>query len=226
MKKIIASLILSLIFISFSFFYPSEDKKELPEQVTVKPTSIEKGKASTVKETASNPKEKRNVSQVMVVRNKDSEQDKPQTNNFRINRVKEVIEENALAIEETKLVPMEKASERQTRLSLIRTSFKYPLIILEEKGDLRNPKAEVVDSAHAQVAGHFIVRFLPFFEKEMLEERLNEMGCELGTAIGEDSYLVKIKGETTIDLHFNKKEAVGNLTDFIEEVQKRWTVLA
>ena len=141
-----------------------------------------------------------------------------------INRVKEVIEDNTLAVEETKLIPQEKASDRQTRLSLMRTTFKYPLLILEETGDFSDPEEEKIESAQAQVAGHFIVRFLPFLPKELLQDRLSEVGCELGSSVGDDAYLVKIKEEPTIDLHFTKKEAVQSMIDVIEDVEPDYFV--
>ena len=219
MKKIIASFLLFLILIGFSFLKESNKEIKSPNGASVKLTPIPKNKVLESKESAPNPKQITNESDVAERESNQPEQQKLKIKSSRINRIKEVIEENALAVEETKIVPQEKASERQTRLSLIRTTFKYPLLILEEKGDFRNPKEEKVESAQAQVAGHFIVRFLPFLPKEILQQRLNEMGCELSSSVGDNAYLVKIKEEPTIELHFSKKEAVQSLTDLIEEVE-------
>ncbi|MDA8775481.1 S8 family serine peptidase [Opitutales bacterium] len=219
MKKIIASFLLFLILIGFSLLKESNKEIKSSNEVSVKLTQIQKNKVLESKVSDSNPKQITSKNNLAVQTYNQPDEQEPESKNPLINRIKEVVEENALAVEETKIIPQEKASERQTRLSLIRTTFKYPLLILEEIGDFSNPKEEIVESAQAQVAGHFIVRFLPFLPKEILQQRLNEMGCELSSSVGDNAYLVKIKEEPTIELHFSKKEAVQSLTDLIEEVE-------
>ena len=70
-------------------------------------------------------------SNLVVQKYNQPDQQEPENKNPLINRIKEVVEENSLAVEETKIIPQEKASERQARLSLIRTTFKYPLLIFK-----------------------------------------------------------------------------------------------
>ena len=224
MKKIIASFLLFLILIGFSFLKERNKEIKLSNEVSVKLTQIQKNKVLESKVSASNPKQITSKSNLVVQKYNQPDQQEPENKNPLINRIKEVVEENSLAVEETKIIPQEKASERQARLSLIRTTFKYPLLILEETGDFSDPDDEKIESVEAQVAGHFIVRFLPFLPKEIIQQRLNEMGCELGSIVGENSYLVKIKEEPTIDLHFDKKDEVESLTDLIEEVEPDYFV--
>ena len=226
MKKIIASILITLIIIGFSFFKPSEDKVETTTQVAEQVEAKASSPLSDNKEEETAPSLTQVTEEVeaTVAATKKVEPLQVQPEKLPINRVKEVIEDNTLAVEETKLIPQEKASDRQTRLSLMRTTFKYPLLILEETGDFSDPEEEKIESAQAQVAGHFIVRFLPFLPKELLQDRLSEVGCELGSSVGDDAYLVKIKEEPTIDLHFTKKEAVQSMIDVIEDVEPDYFV--
>ena len=140
MKKIIASFLLFLILIGFSFLKESNKEIKSPNEASVKLTPIPKNKVLESKVSDPNPKQITNESDVAERESKQPKQQELKIKSYRINRIKEVIEENVLAVEETEIVPQEKASERQTRLSLIRTTFKYPLLILEEKGDFSNPK--------------------------------------------------------------------------------------
>ena len=170
MKKIIASFSFFLILLGFSFLNKSSKEFKSSNEVSVNLTPIQKNKVLESKESAPNPKQITNESNVAEQESSQPAQQELEIKSSPINRIKEVVEENALAVEETKIVPQEKASERQTRLSLIRTTFKYPLLILEEKGDFSNPKEEKIESTQAQVAGHFIVRFLPFLPKEIIQQ--------------------------------------------------------
>jgi hypothetical protein len=167
MKKIIAAILLTLILIGFSFFNPSEEKgetiKQVANQTTPKsstPLSNKQGEEPVPSINMVNKKVDAIVAGQRKVEPLQAEQEK-----LPINRVKEVVEDNTLAVVETEIIPQDKASDRQTRLSLIRTTFKYPLLILKETGDFSDPEEEKIESVEAQVAGHFIVRFFTFSSK-------------------------------------------------------------
>jgi subtilisin family serine protease len=224
MKKIIATFSFFLMLIGFSLLNKNEEEIKSPKEVSVKLTPIQKNKVLESKLSSADPKPNLTESHFSAAEQTIPKPQESESKSIVPSRIKEVIEENTLAIEETKIISQEKASDRQTRLSLIRTTFKYPLLILEETGNFSNPKKEKIESAQAQVAGHFIVRFLPSLQKEILQQRLHDVGCELGSSVGNDSYIVKIKEDPTIDLHFAKKEAVESLTNVIEEVEPDYFV--
>ena len=224
MKKIIASILFCLLLISFSFLIRNKEEKEFPMQESEGLSQIAKNEVLIGNENATEIKINLPEVQEFPIEQIKSKKYELPVENITTNRIKEVVDRNTVAVEESTIIPQEKESGVQTRLSLLRTTFKYPLLILEETGNFSDPKKEKIESVQAQVAGHFIVRLLPFLQKEILQEKLNEMGCELGSVIGEDSYLVKIKEEPTLDLHFNKKKAVESLTDLIEVVEPDYFV--
>jgi len=224
MKKNIASFLFCLILISFSFIISNKKEKESPMQASKEPNPIPKNEVLKGKENANETKINSLQVQGFSVEQIKSKKSEAPIENIPANRIKEVVGQNTVSVEESTIIPQEKASDLQTRLSLIRTTFKYPLLILEEKGDFRNSQQEKVESAQAHVAGHFIVQLSPFVEKEVIQERLNELGCELGSEVSGNSFLVKIMEEPTLEMHFNKKEAMQSLNDIIEEVEPDYFV--
>ena len=95
---------------------------------------------------------------------------------------------------------------------------------MEETGDFSDPEEEKIESAQLRLPVISLSGFCLSSKGTFTGMRLSEVGCELGSSVGEDAYLVKIKEEPTIDLHFTKKEAVQSMIDVIEDVEPDYFV--
>ena len=87
-------------------------------------------------------------------------------------RVIEILEKVKIATKESVIKTSQENEAFDTRISLVETSMKYPLMIVEEKGINFGQAEEEVASANAFVATHFMLQVLPGTNLVELEEKL------------------------------------------------------
>lgn len=110
------------------------------------------------------------------------------------------------------------------RVSLHKTSFKYPYLIVEESVKIDKTGEETVETAQALVADHLLVNLISGVDMEMAKVSLNDLNCSLGEKISEGVYLVNIKGEPSIEGHFEKRDLLGKIDEVIEIVEPDYFV--
>tara|TARA_B100001057_G_scaffold220615_1_gene220994 strand:- start:2917 stop:12516 length:9600 start_codon:yes stop_codon:yes gene_type:complete len=139
----------------------------------------------------------------------------------------QTIEEITLKVMESKkqnLVKNELGGDQLNRLTLRKTSFKYPYLIVEESLTVDSEGKETVHQVEALVADHLIVNLQPDVDLEMANEELKELNCSLGDKITEGLYLVNIKGKASIDNHFEKRELLNEIDHLVEIVEPDYFV--
>ena len=101
-----------------------------------------------------------------------------------------IIKDDIYRVTESEITSRNTASNLDTRISLIETSFKYPNLIVEEKGEFFGTVNESVKSSKIHVATHFIVHLLPGFKDSEFQNKLFELGCSLEGSIGERTFII------------------------------------
>ena len=140
-------------------------------------------------------------------------------------KVIEVIEKVKMATVDTVIKPST-TSGLDTRISLVRTSMKHPMMMIEEKGEFFGKPNENVQSANAHVATHFMLQVRPGINLLKLEEKIVSLGCVIGEKLKDETFIVNLNQEASIDEHFAVKEALTDLTDLIEVVEPDYFVYA
>ncbi len=105
------------------------------------------------------------------------------------------------------------------RISLRKTSFKYPYLIVEESLTVNSDGEETLDHAEALVADHLIVNLKPYVDLDMAKEELKDLNCSLGDKITEGVYLVNLEGKPSIEEHFEKRELLDEIEHLVEIVE-------
>jgi len=116
--------------------------------------------------------------------------------------------------------------ERATkkRISLRKTSFKYPFLIVEESIRLNSNGNEVIEQVEALVADHLLVNLHPSVNLEQAKLHLNDLNCSLGEKIAEGIYVVSINGKPSIDNHYQKRAAIAEIKEIVEVVEPDYFV--
>ena len=140
-------------------------------------------------------------------------------------KVIEIIEEVKMATVESVIKPST-TSGLDTRISLVRTSMKHPMMMIEEKGEFFGKPNENVESVNAHVATHFMLQVRPGINLLKLEEKIVSLGCVIGEKLTDETFIVNLNQEASIDEHFAVKEALTDLTDLIEVVEPDYFVYA
>jgi subtilisin family serine protease len=115
-------------------------------------------------------------------------------------------------------------SVQNKRISLRKTSFKYPYLIVEESLSVNAEGKESVSKVEALVANHLIINLQPHVDLEMAKEELKDLNCSLGDKITEGVYLVNIKGKPSIKNHFEKRESLNQIDHLAEIVEPDYFV--
>jgi len=138
----------------------------------------------------------------------------------------EMLDEIKVSTNESVIESAKKNAELESRISLIETKTKYPLMIVEEKGSNFNQKNEEILSATAHIATHFMIQVKQSINLVDLETKLNSLGCKLGSEVRKDCFLVEIMDEPTIESHYAKRDAVEAMDTFVGNVEPDYWVYA
>jgi hypothetical protein len=141
-------------------------------------------------------------------------------------RVIEILEKVKVATRESRIETTKDEQKLDTRVSLVQTSMKHPLMILEESGKFFGKAQEQVQSTNAHVATHFILQVRPGTNLVAFQERLASLGCEVGEKLSDENFIIKITKEPSIDEHYAVQDALENLNDFVELVEPDYLVYA
>ena len=137
------------------------------------------------------------------------------------------IDEITLEVMESKdekSVKNQLGDDQVNRFTLRKTSFKYPYLIVEESLTVDSDGKETVHKVEALVADHLIVNLQPNADLKTANDELNDLNCSLGDKITENVYLVKIKGNPSIDNHFQKRELLNKIDHLTEIVEPDYFV--
>jgi len=141
-------------------------------------------------------------------------------------RIIEVLEEATVAELESTINSQSSPQKPETRVSLLETSMKYPMVILEEKGQSFGQKNEQVFSADAHVASHLMLSIKPGTNLVLFQQKLSSMGCEIGEQLGERNFIIKLKEKPSIENHYALKEKLESLDGFVDSVEPDYLVYA
>ena len=141
-------------------------------------------------------------------------------------RVLEILEDVKIAIKESVIKNAEGNQALDTRISLVETSMKHPLMILEEKGTKFGQTGEEVITANAHVATHFMLQVVPGTNLVALEEKLSALGCTIADKLTDESFIVEISQDPTIDEHYAVKEALEGIEEYVDVVEPDYLVYA
>ena len=130
-----------------------------------------------------------------------------------------IIKDDIFRVKESKITSRNTASKLDTRISLIETSFKYPNLIVEERGEFFGTVNETVKSSKIHVATHFIVHLLPGFKDSEFQNKLLELGCSLESSIGERTFIISTGNEISIESHYVKKSELEKLNGYVDIVE-------
>ena len=123
-----------------------------------------------------------------------------------------------------KSVKDELNGDQVNRFTLRKTSFKYPYLIVGETLTVDSEGKETVHKVEALVADHLIVNLQSHVDLKTANDELNDLNCSLGDKITEDVYLVKIKGNPSIDNHFQNRELLNKIDHLTEIVEPDYFV--
>ena len=229
MKKIHLSILLCITFIGLSFFRPGNLPTE-PAEIAqkdnqeIKSTEVKNniGKQETIVNSVLPKfpeKEKNEVkSEKLEISNKVTRPDSL------LNSLQGIIKDDVYSIQETIISTENTTSDFETRVSLVETSFKYPMLIVEEKGKFFGTNNETVSSSLVHVATHFIVHAMPDVQKSELEVKVQSMGFELKDSISKGTYIVALQDKPTIKTHFTKKAALEQLNNLVDGVESDYVL--
>ena len=141
-------------------------------------------------------------------------------------RVLEILDEVKIATKESVIKTAEDKQALDTRISLVQTSMKHPLMIVEEKGSNFGKAEEEVSNANAFVATHFMLQVIPGTNLVELEEKLLSMGCQVKEKLTNQSFIVEIKESPSLEEHYLVKSTLENLGNFIDTVEPDYFVYA
>jgi subtilisin family serine protease len=141
-----------------------------------------------------------------------------------LNSLQGIIQDDVYSVEETIINTENTISKLETRVSLVETSFKYPMLIVEEKGKFFGTNNETVTSSLVQVATHFIVHATPGVKKDELEIKLQSMGFKLKDSISNGTYIVALQDKPTIETHFTQKAALEQLNNLVDGVESDYVL--
>ena len=137
------------------------------------------------------------------------------------------IDEITLEVMESKdekSVKDELGRDQLNRFTLRKTSFKYPYLIVGESLTVDSEGKETVHKVEALVADHLIVNLQSNVDLKTANDELNDLNCSLGDKITDNVYLVKIKGNPSIDNHFQKRELLNKIDHLTEIVEPDYFV--
>ena len=229
MKKIHLSILLCITFIGLSFFrsgnLPTEPAEiAQKDNQEIKSTEVKNniGKQETIVNSVLPKfpeKEKNEVkSEKLEISNKVTRPDSL------LNSLQGIIKDDVYSIQETIISTENTTSDFETRVSLVETSFKYPMLIVEEKGKFFGTNNETVSSSLVHVATHFIVHAMPDVQKSELEVKVQSMGFELKDSISKGTYIVALQDKPTIKTHFTKKAALEQLNNLVDGVESDYVL--
>jgi len=141
-------------------------------------------------------------------------------------RVLEILDEVKIATMESVIKTAEDNQALDTRISLVKTSMKHPLMILEEKGTEFGQAEEEVTIANAHVATHFMLQVVPGTNLVALEEKLSTLGCNIADKLTDESFIVQINQDPTIDEYYAVKEALEGIQEYVDVVEPDYLVYA
>jgi subtilisin family serine protease len=138
----------------------------------------------------------------------------------------EILDDVKIATKESVIKTAEENQALDTRISLVQTSMKHPLMILEEKGTKFGQTDEEVTTANAHVATHFMLQVVPGTNLVALEEKLSVLGCKIADKLTDESFIVEINQDPTIDEHYAVKEALEGIQEYVDVVEPDYLVYA
>ena len=229
MKKIYLSILLCITFIGLLFFRPGNVQHGVPE--------IPQGEIQEKRSTEAKSKNEKQESMAHSVLPKIPETEKKVTDSTEpkisqrvtgteslLNSLQGIIEDDVYSVEETIINTENTISKLETRVSLVETSFKYPMLIIEEKGKFFGTNNETVTSSLVQVATHFIVHATPGVKKDELEIKLQSMGFKLKGSISNGTYIVALQDKPTIETHFTQKATLEQLNNLVDGVESDYVL--
>jgi subtilisin family serine protease len=135
-----------------------------------------------------------------------------------------ILKEITYDVLDSQIVQPASTTSVQKRISLRKTSFKYPFLIVEESVRVHQDGKEVVENAQALVATHVMVNLRTGADLDTARIRLDAIGCSLKEKIADDIYLVTLKGKPSIETHFEKRAALAQIDDIFEVVEPDYFV--
>jgi subtilisin family serine protease len=133
-----------------------------------------------------------------------------------------ILDEITLQVLDSREAPLkgQKDSEEiKRKISLRKTSFKYPYLIVEEsfREDLSGRKQ--VGTLKAMVADHLLINLNPQTDLESARQRFEDLNCSLGEKIATGIYIVEIQGPPSISKHYEKRALLGEIEEVAEVVE-------
>ena len=223
MKKIYLSIIICVTVLGISFLKnANEETHQLTKETKISANeygesskSVNFGKNQNT-DTSNNRLQKGNYQE-----NKITEK-KPEESTVHQNLLKsfqKIIKDDIYEIRESEIISKNTATKLETRISLVETSFKYPNLIVEEKGEFLGTDNETVKSSNVYVATHFIVHLLPGAKDSEFQSKLIELGCSLESSIGNRTFIISTGNEISIESHYTKKSELQKLNGYVDIVE-------
>jgi len=231
MKKFLIPLTFALLAVSYLIWMNSEN--EMVQEVT-KITEKKEAKTTPTKHvnvvkedkvlTSRNPEvQTRTAKETQTSQMSASGKEKLKP---RVLRAKEILDEVTIRVLESKLTQSESTKGQATRVSLIETNMKHPLMVVKESGVSLSQGEEKIDTIEAQVASHFILQIKPNVSQSLFESKLASMNFSIKEKLSDTSFIVSINDPATIDEIETKKQSLESLNDFVAAVEPDYFVYA
>ena len=231
MKKFLIPLTFALLAVSYLIWMNSEN--EMVQEVT-KITEKKEAKTTPTKHvnvvkedkvlTSRNPEvQTRTAKETQTSQMSASGKEKLKP---RVLRAKEILDEVTIRVLESKLTQSESTKGQATRVSLIETNMKHPLMVVKESGVSLSQGEEKIDTIEAQVASHFILQIKPNVSQSLFESKLASMNLSIKEKLSDTSFIVSINDPATIDEIETKKQSLESLNDFVAAVEPDYFVYA
>ena len=141
-------------------------------------------------------------------------------------RVLEVLENTILTERESMIERSSNNQNTDTRTSLVETSMKYRLIILEESGRFFDQENEQIVSAKAYVATHLMIKTRDGSDQTKFKQRIASMGYQIGSKLGKNNFIVNLNINPSIDSYREAKDSIQKLNEFVDFVEPDHLVYA